>query len=788
MKIKEFLIQRYGPVSTPEPLRLSNFNLFYGDNEDGKTLTLESLVRLLFGKSRKAIGDMIRLDESPEGYVVLERQDGDELKLPEAGQLSNFYPLSAEESRNLFIICNSDLTIARETEFYGSVTERLTGLRTNHIKQLKQRLRSDGFFTEKMDMVNTKDSQHVKRRYEQARELLEHCRQITEDAKFKGYDTLEEDLVDLQQHARELERKTDGMERARLQAKYTTGKTHLQSVRSTLLKLDALQGITEDDLLTWKQAETLITEKEQEKEKASRQLKEHQHEMLEEEQYVREVSQSMDLNLNRKKQIDSALKPLLAKLGHSRGKSGEATSNQTFHQILIFFMFIASVVSLAGYAYRTDFFMLGLSSLVGLITCLLALLYYWQYLKPHGDKEEVEVAIKESANKLAIAGDSAKQIVEQVQRFEEMVQRQQQNLASSESRISYLQNASRGLEEERIPEIETRLQDAKKTITDFRTRHETESLQNLRDRLDERKKYEEEVNAATAVLGNLFGKTDDPLTVNVARWEEELAELEGNEPMEESVDFDEKKLEKRRTEQKNAEEEIAHLQRQLRDFREKLSDVGRRANETLAPEDSQPVCRTLADLKQLRRHLRNFIEQVEYKQRIAKLALDVVEEIGATEEQKVSSLFGEESSISDYYDTITEGLYTGVFYESVDNTGIQVRRRDGKMLSPNVLSGGAFDQLYLTIRISLAEKLLDEEKGFFIFDDPFLKSDTERLRRQMELLLDLSQQGWQVLYFTAKDEVKNTLQKYIDVGQVTLQPVPGLAFKEELGNRFNGQR
>ncbi len=109
-------------------------------------------------------------------------------------------------------------------------------------------------------------------------------------------------------------------------------------------------------------------------------------------------------------------------------------------------------------------------------------------------------------------------------------------------------------------------------------------------------------------------------------------------------------------------------------------------------------------------------------------------------------------------------------------------------MSPNVLSGGAYDQLYLTIRISLAEKLLDEEKGFFILDDPFLKSDTERLRRQMELLLDLSQQGWQILYFTAKDEVKNTLQKYIDVGQVALQPVPGLAFKEELGNRFNGQR
>jgi|GEM_PF-668268 len=787
MRIKEFLIQRYGPVSTPEPLRLSNFNLFHGDNEDGKTLTLESLVRILFGKSRKAISDIVRLNESPEGYVVLEKADGEEVKLPEAGQLTDLYPLSAEESRNLFIICNSDLTIARETEFYGSVTERLTGLRTNHIKQLQQRLRNEGYFTEKLDMVNTKDSRHIKRRYEQARELLEHCRQTSEDAKSKGYDTLEEDLVDLQQHARELERRTERMENARLHGKYNTGKKHLQTVRSTMLKLDALQEVSEDDLLTWTQAETLISEKEDEREKTIKQLKEYQHELLEEEQYVREVSQSMDLNLSRKKQIDEALRPLLSRLGKSRGKEGEENTNRTFHQILIFFMAIASIASLAGYAYRTDLFMLGLSSMVGLITCLFALLYYWQYLKPTGEEEEAIVAIQTKANKLSIAGDSVKQISEQVNRFDEMVQRQQQNLASSEGRIAYLQNASRGIEEERLPEIDKKLNEAKAIISDFSKRHDTDSLRRLRERLEERKQFEESAKASIAVLNNLFGKSGDSLADNVAHWENRLADLEGFE-VDEEVEFDEKKLEKRRNEQKNAEEEIDHLKRQLRDFRETLTELGRKAIETLEPEDNPLVCRSLADLKQLRRKLRNFIEQVEYKQRIAKLALGVIDEIGATEEKKVSSLFGEESSISDYYDTITEGLYTGVFYETTDNTGIQVQRRDGKLMSPNVLSGGAFDQLYLTIRISLAEKLLDEEKGFFILDDPFLKSDTERLRRQMELLLDLSQQGWQILYFTAKDEVKNTLQKYIDVGQVVLQPVPGLAFKEELGNRFNGQR
>ena len=81
--------------------------------------------------------------------------------------------------------------------------------------------------------------------------------------------------------------------------------------------------------------------------------------------------------------------------------------------------------------------------------------------------------------------------------------------------------------------------------------------------------------------------------------------------------------------------------------------------------------------------------------------------------------------------------------------------------------------------MALAARLLPDEKAFFLLDDPFIKYDLSRLRKQMEALLSFSGQGWQILYFSAKDEVKQVLAPAIKKGAVTPQPVPKVLFKTE---------
>jgi hypothetical protein len=85
------------------------------------------------------------------------------------------------------------------------------------------------------------------------------------------------------------------------------------------------------------------------------------------------------------------------------------------------------------------------------------------------------------------------------------------------------------------------------------------------------------------------------------------------------------------------------------------------------------------------------------------------------------------------------------------------RNEDGKILEAEKLSGGAYDQLYLSIRLALGEKLLKGKKGFFIMDDPFVKADSDRLKRQIEMLWRIKDLGWQILYFSAKGEIKDIL-------------------------------
>jgi len=97
---------------------------------------------------------------------------------------------------------------------------------------------------------------------------------------------------------------------------------------------------------------------------------------------------------------------------------------------------------------------------------------------------------------------------------------------------------------------------------------------------------------------------------------------------------------------------------------------------------------------------------------------------------------------------------------------IQVRLKDGNTLDVEKLSGGAYDQLYLSIRLALGEKLLKGTQGFFIMDDPFIKADRERLERQLDILKKICEIGWQIIYFTAKDEVVELLKADIEEGRV----------------------
>jgi exonuclease SbcC len=173
--------------------------------------------------------------------------------------------------------------------------------------------------------------------------------------------------------------------------------------------------------------------------------------------------------------------------------------------------------------------------------------------------------------------------------------------------------------------------------------------------------------------------------------------------------------------------------------------------------------------------LQGFIDENESNRDNVLGIVEIFKEIEIEEKERISELFGKNSPISKYFNEITGGFYEEVMFNQ--ETGeVEAKRKDGKILKTMQLSGGTYDQLYLSIRLALGEKLLKDKKGFFIMDDPFIKADTGRLQNQMSILKRVSSKlEWQILYFTAKDEVKNALKEDVESNKVRYIEISGFS-------------
>ncbi len=78
------------------------------------------------------------------------------------------------------------------------------------------------------------------------------------------------------------------------------------------------------------------------------------------------------------------------------------------------------------------------------------------------------------------------------------------------------------------------------------------------------------------------------------------------------------------------------------------------------------------------------------------------------------------------------------------------------------LSSGAQEQVLLALRMGFSRMLLGQDKLFLILDDAFQYSDWQRRKLLVEKAVNLAQDGWQILYFTMDDNIR---ELFNDVGK-----------------------
>ncbi len=770
MKIKEFAIIRYGPLPNRGRIALHDFNLLFGKNEEGKTLTIDALVKLLLGKHVKDFRAIDRVEEAPEGYVVLEDDKGDEVKLSEKNNLTKVAELTPSECRNIFIIRDSDISIDSESEFYTNVTDRLTGLRAEEISNIKKALLEMGKITPGGSFRDDAKTQKLKTRLDGATTLIERIDTLSEKIKNDKLDELEEELVEYSEKLKGIKQIIGNFERARKRKRFEEGKKALDKLMQLIAKIKELDNFNKSDAQLWRDRERDMQKFKEDKDGLLQDFTKKEDNFKEMNRKVQEEEREFLILEERKKKIDGEVK---LELKNCEIKTGELAQQEQKNR----FLSKAGIISLV---------ILGIS-LIALIVTQSRLLYTpiilfsflsvfpwvfkYQFIKDRAWVKGAFERIKLTLSKFDLSGKNLEEIISNIQKFDEAYSKKNKELDDMRTGREVLRNGIDRMTAE-ISSIEKKKNDKEEQIDTLKKTAGVESLQEYSDKLSSKQEQEKLLRDQKVILASHFGTKSSILEENLSFWDEKVQELVEYKDESKEMEYDESMLSKMEKEGGTCEGKYNDLTGKMRDLQKELEDVERETNKIIELDTGFLYCRTSVDLNAIREKLQEFIDSTDDNKDTVLKVIGIFEEIEVEEKGKVSELFGKESDISRYFNKITGGVYEEVLFNR-ETERIEVKRKDGTILHAEKLSGGAYDQLYLSIRLVLGEKILKGKKGFFIMDDPFIKADTERLNRQLEMLMKISELGWQVIYFSAKGEVVDVLNKGIKKGLINYVELQG---------------
>lgn len=770
MKISEFRISRYGPLPDSSRITLQDFNLFFGENEDGKTLMIDALVKMMLGPNIRDFQNIDRVDENPEGDVIVKDSTGKEFKIPEKGTLTKLTSLTPSECRNIFVIRNSDLSIVYpENDFYINIADKLVGLRTKALLEMKECSRNIGKITPSNAFRNDKDEK-LKTRIEKARTLVETIDGLFEQSEAENLDKLEIENVNLAAEIDATQTKLGLLEAARKRELFEKGEAAITRLEDGLSKCATLSGFNQKDEQTWRDANRDVEALSNEQKTLKEQLKRYK-DLLSTAGRELEVGQENFRTLEAKKQkIDEEIRPAFKNYEKEREKIIRQSANDKILSVLSPLSTILVICSLLGAILSHSFFFYAFSGVSGFLTVAMWVLRF-KYASDDSRIQAYFESIRLNASQYGFSGENAGAVLNKMEDFEQSFKTESRKLQSLTTTKETLQVNVDDLEDKKVPGLDRRKEVIITKVEGLKTTSGVNTIDDYSEHLKQRTALEKSISEQEKILESLLGKKGRNKQEIIAYWKQKIDEFSEFKNKAQNTKFDEKGVTETKEKQTKSENRKLEITEKLTSFQEQLKEVERESNDILRLDEAL-YCRSSTDLAGNKKALESFeLWNVNNKSNVL-VALQIFEEIEKEEKGKVSDLFGPGSKISTVFSQITGGRYVAVRLDTGSGK-IQVETKNGDPLDADKLSSGAFDQLYLSIRLALGEKLLKGDKAFFIMDDPLIKADSKRLHAQLSLLKQISELGWQIIYFTAKNEVKNALQEQINAGSINLVELAG---------------
>jgi exonuclease SbcC len=768
VRISEFHITRYGPVHYDKPFSVSGFTLFWGKNERGKTLTIDALVKLLLGKEARRFDNIGRVDEPPSGHAVV-TVGGKNVKLTGKESLTDVCDLTEAECRNVFIVRASDLSIGAEektgeAEFYTGVSDRLTGMETKRIDRIQEALLNRARLTPTGEFSDIKDEK-LKSRLTSAAALMEEITPLLEEARRTGYDELELRQVEAADQIDLIGRRMTELEDARRGSKYEKGRDALIKLADARKLLKELERYRDEDAQVWRDMLREISAQKEETKRIDETLARLREELLKAETALGKKEREFKIIDGRKKTLDEQIRPDLKNFDARSGRVGRKRGTKWLLTLAFIVLGLTACASLFGAVLYPHALFFGALILLGagaVASFVLLVILSRQEALLSGSLERIKLTLA----RLDLDGDTIVEIKKRIQRFDEVYQLHRDELEEIRRRKGIVEGRI-SENEEKAPQYGRKIRAAEDAIVRIQRISGCETIDEFEDKISLKQHTRDIAREQIKVLEGAFEKTDGGLDDQIPSWERQVQALSVYGQAQRPVEFSEDAYREKQEELKAATDRLDGIKQSLSDFKKLLHRVQEKANEILQDDVKRIYCESSVDLEAVTERLASFRAEHEADRNAALRAVNVFEEIQEEEKGRVSLLFDEGGVVSSLFSTITGGLYDAVSFDPAAGT-VSVRNRDGEILPADKLSSGAYDQLYLSIRLALGRRIAPDGAGFFIMDDPFIRSDPDRLAVQMKMLGDIAAEGWQIVYFSSKGEVKDALAKEIKKGAVTL--------------------
>ena len=766
MIIKEYGIRRYGPLSDSGIKEPGLFNLIYASNEEGKTLTIDALLKMLFKKNLKVFKGIKRVEENPEGYLVLADSSQREIKFPEAGTFDQHFGLSPDLFANIFVIRDSDLSINDENAFYRDFTSRLTGLRTGEIEKLKSEILDLGGITEGGSYQNIAPVK-LKDIINRASALKDKAEMTLNQLREENFAGFEEELAELELKGREAAEKINSYREAQNREVYEKGSAALTRLKSVRAEAEKLSSYSREEYETWQKTVSELDYFYSESKRIEEQINEQKSTL----QDLRQKYNDQQEALKKVEQdVRSAEKLETGLADYDQAKqalSKEETLVQTpFYNRALIVSALAFILSLAGILFRDTWWPLPVLAVTFLAAAVLTGKKIF-YLNKKGRLAALETRLCSEAGKLGLPADDIGSLQKRISSLQKDLSLKNDLQVELENELEWQRKEQERLRGE-LEDKTKKIKAAEDNINNLKNKSGLDNLDNYREMLNRQQQLETEVERQMGILSSHFGNagSNSPVQAHLDYWKEELDRLKIYANAAENYTFDQVEYNRLLREKEELEQQIKELAEKIQDRSTQMRDLEKEANMILSSNgDKSLPCQTTYDLEVILSKIEDWLRQQEENRDCALIVRDILGTIEEEEEKKVTALFGSESPVSEYFRRITAGRYKEVVFRSGENR-IKTIRSDGVELDAAQLSGGAYDQLYFSIRLALGEKLLEGEKGFFILDDPFIKADPERLRELLSMLDSIAAEGWQILYFSSKGEISEAFRPKIDSGAV----------------------